>query len=347
MFSGGALLLLYMSITETRRRARFPSSAFELDCSPFTVGGCVSGTLVAPPGAASAESFNFILNCFEIHALSGSSGQQSLWREEVSIPADRLKRRDGNILVPVAIMTPATARPTCDEVGQRVEWRLSVTAHPAGLEYMAGFELPVFPVKGAVRAPSQLFPPGRPVAVRDDPPPSLPRPLSPTVAQLAQRDREQPAGSRIRLETGPNGVVLYYPNPSSLFWWVVGAFALVPAGAAIDFAVGGLVASAILLVILLAGIVGHPRRVDLGRDAVIIRRGVFGLRWNRRIPRKDLTAVKHEIRSGVYHTVVIEVWGGDHYNVGEWDQVRDSAEAEWLKAEIEHALGLGGDSDGR
>jgi hypothetical protein len=346
MFCAGGLIFLYAAINDTRRRARFPSSVFELDSSTFTVGGCVSGILVAPPGAATAEAFNVVLNCFEIHALSGSSRQQSLWRGEVSVPADGLKRRDGCVLVPVAMMTPATARPTCDEVGQRIEWRLAVTARPPGLNYSAGFELPVFPVKDGVRGPSQMFPPDRPVATPDDPLLRLPRPLSLTPAQLAQRDRKQPAGSRIRLETGPDGVVLHYPNPSGLVPWVVGALLLVAGGAMIDHPFGGFAASAFVLAILLVGVLDHPRRLELRGDAVILSRGVFGLRWHRRIAREDVSAVTHKIRWGPYHSVVMEVRGGSRYTVGAEDQVPDSVEAEWLKAEIETALGLGSDAEG-
>jgi len=341
VFAAAGLFLVYMSVIATRRRARFPSSVFELDNTPFAVGGCVSGVLVAPPATATAESFEFILDCFERHALSGSSRRVSLWREEASVPAAGLHRRDGNILVPVALMTPITARPTCAEVGQRVEWWLSVTARPPGLDYDASFECPVFAVEGAVRSPPQSFLPSRPVAAPEDAPRELPRPLSITPAQRAEQDRTQPAGSRIRLETGPDGVVIRYPNPSGIFPWAAGALLLVPAGALIGHPVGGLAVAVFVLGILLAGVVDHPRRVELRSDAVIVRRGLFGLRWDRRIARQDLSAVKHEVQSGGYHTLDLELRGGDRCNVGKYDQVRDATEAEWLKGEFERALRLG------
>lgn len=341
VMGAAGLIFVSMAVIETRRRARFPSSVFELDDNPFTVGGCVSGILVAPPGAAAAESFDFHLRCVERHALSGSSGRVSLWHEEASVPAAGLDREDGNILVPVAMMTPITARPTCDEVGQRVEWWLSVTARPRGLDYDARFELPVFVVEGALGLPPQSFSPGRPLEAPGEAPPSSPRPLSMTPARHAQQDGSQPDGSPIRLETGPDGVVIEYPNPSGVFPWAVGALLLVPAGALIGHPLAGLAVSVFVLAILIAGVVDHPRRVELRSDAVIIRRGLFGLRWNRRIARQDLSAVKHDVRSGGYHTLDIELRGGDRCNVGKSDQVRDAIDAEWLKAEFERALGLG------
>jgi hypothetical protein len=121
----------------------------------------------------------------------------------------------------------------------------------------------------------------------------------------------------------------------------VGALFLVPAGALIGHPLAGLAVAVFVLAILIAGVVDHPRRVELRSDAVIIRRGLFGLRWNRRIARQDLSAVKHEVRSGGYHTLDIELRGGDRCNVGQSDQVRDAIEAEWLKGEFERALGLG------
>jgi hypothetical protein len=135
-----------------------------------------------------------------------------------------------------------------------------------------------------------------------------------TPAQRAQQDGAQPAGSRIRLETGPDGVVIQYPNPSGIFPWAVGALLLVPAGALIGHPVVGLAAAVFVLGILLAGVVDHPRRVELRSDAVIVRRGLFGLRWDRRIARQDLSAVKHELQSGVHHTLDIELRGGDRCN---------------------------------
>jgi hypothetical protein len=87
----------------------------------------------------------------------------------------------------------------------------------------------------------------------------------------------------------------------------------------------------------------HPgfRRVEIRSDAVIIRRGLFGLRWNRRIARQNLSAVKHELQSGGYHTLDIELRGGDLCSVGKWDQLRDATDAKRLKGEFERALGMG------
>jgi hypothetical protein len=244
-------------------------------------------------------------------------------------------------------MTPMTARPTCNEVGQRVEWWLSVTARPPRLDYDASFELPVFAVEGDVPLPPQRLSPGGPMAAPDDAPRSSPRALSMTPARRAQQDGAQPAGSRIRLETGPDGIVIRYPNPSGIFPWAVGALLLVPAGALIGHPLGGLAAAVFVLAILVAGVVDHPRRVELRGDAVIVRRGLFGLRWDRRIARQDLSAVKHEVQSGPYHTLDLELRGGDRCNVGKWDQVRDATEAEWLKGEFERALGMGSHWQGR
>jgi hypothetical protein len=226
--------------------------------------------------------------------------------------------------VPVAIAVPPGARETCGEHGKRIEWCLRVSAVRRGLDYDASFDLPVFLGTEPPAAPPRL--------------PSLVRP-----AEL------QPAGSRIRVEPVAAGAAYQYPTPSWVLGWIVGPLLLVPAAAlagrlifpedtasfVVTLAVGAGLAL-FLLALTAFGIFATPNRVEVRADVVAVRRGLFGLGWERRIPRSDIVAVKYvpmQNGSNVVYSVDVGTRDGRSYNAAL--SLKDLGEAKWLAAEIE------------
>jgi hypothetical protein len=89
------------------------------------------------------------------------------------------------------------------------------------------------------------------------------------------------------------------------------------------------------LAMALFGVLTHPNRVEVRSDVVVVRRGVFGRGWDRRIPRRDVVAVKRvPLQNGprLDHSVDIETRDGKSYNAALG--LRDLAEAQWLADEI-------------
>jgi PH (Pleckstrin Homology) domain-containing protein len=89
------------------------------------------------------------------------------------------------------------------------------------------------------------------------------------------------------------------------------------------------------LALTLFGVLTHPNRIEIRRDVVVVRRGLFGRGWDRRIPRREVTAVTHvPVQNGprLDHSIEIETKDGKSYNAAL--SLRDLAEARWLAGEI-------------
>jgi len=324
VFAAAGVLILAFAVRATWHRARFGRSTFDMDSVPFPPGGWVSGVVHVPPAARKVNRFNVALDCVEVWDGSETTHRAVVWREEATVEGSLVDRDSAGAHVPVCIAVPPGARETCGDRGKRIEWQLRVNAVRRGLDYDASFEVPVFASADAPAAPVRL--------------PSLVRP-----AEL------QPAGSRIRVETGPAGAVFQYPSPSWLFGWIVGPLLLVPAAALIgrlafsndaeSFLVSvavGVGLALFLLAITAMGVFTTPNRVEVRDDCVAVRRGLFGRGWDRRIPREDIVAVRHvpfQNGSQVAYSIDLSTRDGRSYSAAL--SIKDLGEAKWLAAEIE------------
>lgn len=164
----------------------------------------------------------------------------------------------------------------------------------------------------------------------------------------------QPPSSRIRVEPLLDGAAFQYPSPSWIRGWTIVPLLIVAASAVVGTLLfpddtnamllcgaAGLAVALIMLTLTLLGVMTTPNRVEIGADTVIVRRGLFGRGWDRRIPRARVVAVKHvPLQNGprVDHTVDIETEDGKSYNAALG--LRDLAEARWLAFEIERQVGM-------
>jgi hypothetical protein len=329
VFGLAGLLPLALAVFTTWRALRFRRSTFELDAVPLALGGWVSGVVDAPALVAAAGTFEVTLDCVDVTVSGRSTFRTTKWRQEVAVDAAGVERGPKGLRIPVAIAVPADALATTRLTGgSGVEWMLSVKAALPGLDYGADFIVPVF-------APER--PPGAP-----------PRPLSPIRGLREGEGWIRPASSRIRVEDLPDGAAFQYPTPSWLPYWTIGPLLLVPAAAlfgrlaypedVIGFWVcvaAGVGLMLLVLALTLFGVLTHPNRIEIRSDEVIVRRGVFGRGWDRRIPRREVAAVKHvPVQNGprLDHSVDIETRDGKRYNAALG--LRDMAEAKWLADEM-------------
>jgi hypothetical protein len=308
-----------------------------MDDLPFALGGYVSGVLHAPPLTASAESFEITLSCSEVSESGDSTFRTPLWREEISVDAAGLERAASGVQIPIAIPVPAVGQETNDTATRRIVWSLAVSASLPGPDYEASFELPVFKVEGRTAAP--------------------PRRLS-VARTTAGRGLTRPPTSKIREERSPDALAFQFPAPSWLLGWTFGPLLLVPIAAGIGLlaypgdsialavAAGiGAVLAGLLLGLTALGLLTQPNRIEIRNDTVVVRRGVFGRGWDRRIPRRDIVRVAQApVQNGprVDYVVNIETRDGKTYTAALG--LRRQAEAKWLAFEIGRAVGLPSDA---
>lgn len=333
VFAAAGLMLVVFAVRVTAHWLRFPPSVFELDAVPFAVGGWVAGLVVAPKALARADEVELTLDCLEVWQMRRGESEKVVWREEAALRGVELVSDPGGTLLPVAFSVPPDARPTGDVPGNRIKWRLTARASLPGPDYVASFEVPV------LRAA--------------EPAPPCPRPLTPArMVREAPDGSGRPAASKIRVEHRPGAVALQYPSPPWVARWTIAPVVLVVAAALIGrFAFAGdtvswlvciavgLALAGFLLCLTAFGVLTHPNRVEVRPDVVIVRRGLFGRGWDRRIPRREVVAVDQvPFQNGprVDYTVDIRTRDGKSYNAALG--LRDRAEALWLARELDRLV---------
>ena len=323
--------LLVWAIRITIRRRRYGTSVLELGTLPAVIGHALEGTLHTPAGLRPPEGFRVVLSCIR-RSTSGSGSDRStletiLWQEEHRIGAS-------GIGVPVAFAIPADAAPSEPVRGDdRTLWRLEVSAEVPGVDYAAGFEVPVFRTAES----------------------ALPR--TETEQAVAARtavpaDYRQPAGSRILVSRTRRGTEIYFPsarNPGmatslTVFTliWAVAIWATIAFDAPLIFPIvfGGF---GVLLVFLVIDQWMGVARVTADRDGVTIAKGWLVVGRERTLRAADVANVTIKIGSQAgrtaYYDVIIVTTAGKRVTAG--GGIPDKREAEWLAATVQAALRTG------
>jgi hypothetical protein len=149
LFPLAALGLLVWAVRATLRWRRFGVSTFELAHVPGVLGGELAGTLHAGDGLLGARELGARLSCIR-RTVSGSGKNRStheavLWTEEQRLPGSGLGRGPHGPALALRIPIPCDCRPSDPLPSRdRILWRLEVTAELPGVDYHAGFEVPVF-----------------------------------------------------------------------------------------------------------------------------------------------------------------------------------------------------------
>jgi hypothetical protein len=328
LFPAVGVGLLVWAVRATIRRRRYGTSVLELDTLPAVVGHALEGTLRAPAGLRPPEGFRVVLSCIR-RVTSGSGRNRStseriLWQEEHRTDATGTG-------VPVAFAIPADAAPSEPVRGNdRTLWRLEVSAEVPGVDYAAGFEVPVFRTAES----------------------ALPR--TETEQAVAARaavpaDYRQPAGSRILVSRTRRGTEIFFPaarNPGlaaslTVFTliWAVAIWATIVFDAPLIFPIvfGGFGA---LLVFLVIDQWMGVARVTADQDGVTIAKGWLVARRERTLGSAEVAEVTTKIGSQAgrtaYYDVTVVTTAGKRVTAG--GGIPDKREAEWLAATVQGAL---------
>ena len=328
LFPAVGLGLLVWALRITIRRRRYGTSVLELATLPAVVGHALEGTLRTPAGLRPPEGFRVVLSCIR-RVTSGSGRNRStseriLWQEEHRTGA-------GGTGVPVAFAIPADAAPSEPVRGDdRTLWRLEVSAEVPGVDYAAGFEVPVFRTAES----------------------TLPRTETEqaVAAQAAvPADYRQPAASRILVSQTRRGTEIYFPparNPGmaaslTVFTliWAAAIWATIAFDAPLIFPIvfGGF---GVLLVFLVIDQWVSVARVTADRAGVTIAKGWLVARREQTLPAAEVAEVTTKIGSQAgrtaYYDVTIVTTAGKRVTAG--GGIPDKREAEWLAATVQAAL---------
>jgi hypothetical protein len=144
------LFLTYLAIRVSVMRRKYGRSSFRLKSMPVFQGGRLEGSIVAStdlPGGANAL---LTLECESHTPMPKSDLRITLWSSEQQIV------HPGGATIPVCFDVPEgqpESRFFREEKGAWINWRVSVRMEVPGVDYRAGFEVPVYRKRegGAIR----------------------------------------------------------------------------------------------------------------------------------------------------------------------------------------------------
>jgi hypothetical protein len=329
--------LLVWAIRATLRYRRFGVSRLDLDTRPGVVGHSLAGTVRTTTTLRPADGFQVVLSCIRRVRSGGpknrSTTESVLWQEERRVAGQVVRDAAGmGTAIPVAFAVPSDARASDDsDSDDRILWRLEVSAGVPGIDYVAGFEVPVFRTE-----------------LSEQPPTESEAALAGTVALGEYR---QPAESRIELTTSRRGTEILFPaarNPG-VAWgltfftaiWGGVVWALIHLRAPLIFTVV-FGAFGLLLLVGVLELWLRVSRVAAGNGGLTVASGYLATGGGRTLPASAIddvtTRITMQAGARPYYDIVVTTKEGKKITAGH--AVRDKREAEWLAATIKQALGV-------
>lgn len=298
--------LLVWAVRQSVRWRKFGSSILELKTLPGVVGGRFEAALQLRRPLDASE-LELTLEC--VHRSVSGSGrnrttqEHALWQKRARVPRSRFGLGPTGTSIPVGFTVPYDCEPTRDTgTANEILWRLGASAHVAGVDYQARFEVPVF--RTAESSPE---------VTGDD--------EVPEVAVTSLAGGEALPGSRVRLRPwGAGGLELWFgPLRNPAIALVLGICALA-AGAAtallagrgaplFPLGVSGFFAGCLGLATLVHCV--GATRVRVAPGVIQVSRGVFGLGRRRTWRSGELSGIAvrrgSQYGSHLYWDIVIEV----------------------------------------
>jgi hypothetical protein len=332
------------------RSRKYRGTAVEFAGVPIVPGKPFAGTLLARFDAGPPERLELALSCIR-RRVTGSGRNRNvsehvLWQDERSIESHDIGIEFGEARVPFSFDIPAQAPPTTPGDGRdRVLWRLDARAATPGVDYAESFELPVFrPDEPAgtntattdfdeiahrlTRADvdSPATPPAKPTIVI--------RPADPVGTEFISRPgRERPS-------VLPLFVFLVVLWGAVVFMLRVDAPLLFP----LVFGAFGL-----LLVVLAIDLALRTVHTVVTGDGVSVRDRALGIGRTRHVALDEVTDVVVKVgmsrgqsatqAAKAWHDVAILRTEGRPIPVARY--IGSRTEAEWVAAELRHAIGSG------
>jgi len=326
--------LVVWAVRTTLRYWRYGVSRLELATVPGVIGRSLIG-MVRAPAHIQAQGFDVTLTCVRRESHGGgkqrSTSESILWQDVQRVQGQPFRAPDRmETHIPVAFRISADAAPHDDSnSGNRVVWRLDVSADVPGVNYEARFEVPVF------RTPASE------------------QPLSPEETRLTESGApagyQQPADSRILVTSTRRGTEILFPAARNLgaaagltmflVLWLGGLGLQIYFGAPLIFPImTALFALLFLLAVLDLWL--QVSRVTVTAGAVSWSQGYIVPRREHTISASEIAnvtaAIGMQAGTRVYYDIVLVRKVGKKAKLGH--SVRDKREAEWLAGTIRKAM---------
>ncbi len=309
---------------------RYGDTVFEMDAVPGVVGGTLSGRVRIPTVVLPEEDAVMALECVRRRTTGSgknrSTSETTLWQEERSVPRGALVQESRATLVPVRFLIPPE-QPSTDEEDSdnRLLWRLRARMAVPGVDFSAAFEVPVFRTAESPAPGETAGDNGTAVMALDEAGNAIPDPAAPDPAKTGEVLR------RAGVLTAPapgGGMALVFPmfrHPGmalgtlaiTAVWGGVVAL-LVHLGAPLFFPlVFGLFL--LLLVWMTLEVCFGSSRVEVSRDGLRARGGLFGLGAERRLAFGDVAGLdlQRTMQAGntLYYSVFLLRGGGGRIRI--------------------------------
>jgi Protein of unknown function (DUF3592) len=161
IFPAVGIGLAVWAIRSWLRLKRFKAVTLVLDHVPVPLGGRLRGTIKVDTFVPVTGEFKLRLNCVE-RRRSGSnneSNERLLWQNESSVPRHVCQLAPMYSTIPVNVEVPADLpESSTAKDNDRIAWRLEITGECPGPDFVSTFEVPVFAVAEAGKAPTRAQP---------------------------------------------------------------------------------------------------------------------------------------------------------------------------------------------
>jgi hypothetical protein len=368
LFPLAGLGLLVAAARAARARRRFGDCVFEMAAIPGALGGTLQGVIQTGARLRPAQGIHVNLSCLR-RVTTGTGKSRSrqehvLWQDEQVLTAEAglPEPEPGHTAIPVHFQLPADQPESTVGYGDGIHWRLTASAKMPGLNFDTAFIVPVFAVAGAASAEAD----------EPDPTATLQMPAEELRRYEHSRIRvsEGPHGREFYFPSARNlgstlCVTFYLAVWAALSWWLWRHEDL-PLGPRLILGVLGAVLAAICLTgwfkssrvtIDCAGVRVTTRLLFFGRTRQFAAAEVShfeiapGMRFgkttytNLKLIRSDVVpsaATNPEATSDsqpVDQSVAAQVPLAGPAGVTVASAIADVAEAKWLAAEMNRALG--------
>jgi hypothetical protein len=163
-FAVAGVWLLVVTIRKTVATRRY-RSVLVLETVPAPIGGALRAHIEIHTDAGrfdAARAIELRLSCLRRRHVKGRTEDIVVWQDSTEVAPSALLRRPGGVKLPIEFGIPADAEPSgMLKLTGRVVWRVEVIADVPGVDYIAQFEVPVFPTREPVVPPTP-----RPIAAR-------------------------------------------------------------------------------------------------------------------------------------------------------------------------------------
>ncbi len=144
-FGAVGLLFYFWAVRATWRWVKYGASFLALDTFPGVIGGRLCARLVLPSGVPPAGDLRARLACRRVNHNQEDSPEETLWHDELTLPANQAAAIAEGLAFPIEFAIPAGQAPSSPlpEMSE-VVWDIDVWGETARMNYRASFQVPVF-----------------------------------------------------------------------------------------------------------------------------------------------------------------------------------------------------------